>query len=93
MGEPEAGIRLDYIRRIINALAENRELEGLLGAPVEKHVVLLVEGGRFKFNALTPYGENQREYSADEKMRAAEIVDAIIKANYPGTESLPGELM
>jgi hypothetical protein len=86
----EAGIRLDYLSRIIDAIKSDKELESILGSPVEQHVVLLVEGGHFRFNSLTPFGENERQYTEVDKARAAEIVGGIIRAHYPGTENLPG---
>ena len=82
-------MRLDYLKRIIDAIAANRELESILGAPIERHVVVLVENGRFKFNQLTPTGEAKRSYTPPEQARAAEIVQTIIKQHYPGSEGLP----
>jgi len=86
----DAGIRLDYLSRIIDAIKSDKELESILGSPTDRHVVLIVEGGRFRFNALSPFGENERQYTEGEKARAAEIVGGIIRAHYPGTENLPG---
>ena len=89
MGRPVAGMRLDYMKRIVDAIAVDKELESVLGAPVDRHVVLLVEGGRFKFNALTPVGEEVKDYTSEQKARAAQIVQNIIKMNYPGNAGLP----
>ena len=86
---PAAGIRLDYLLRIVDALVGSEELKRILGEPVEKHIVLLVEDGRFRFNALTPFGEEEKEFTEEEKARAKAVVEGVVKVNYPGTEGLP----
>ncbi|MFC2162350.1 hypothetical protein ACFLRF_01595 [Candidatus Altiarchaeota archaeon] len=90
MGEPVAGIRLDYLANIINSILTDDELEGLLGAPLATHIALVVEDGRFQFNVLTPFGEDEKELSEEDKSKAMSIVERIIKSNFPGTEGLPG---
>jgi hypothetical protein len=89
MAEPVAGIRLDYLVKMMKAVLEDKELESILGAPIEKHIALVVEDGRFQFNVLTPFGEQEKPFTDEEKARAREIVGRIIKSNYPGTEGLP----
>ncbi len=86
---PVAGIRLDYLLKIVEGLRGNKELRNILGDPVEKHIVLLVEDGRFKFNSLTPYGGEEKTFAEEDRVRAKEIVESVINANYPGTEGLP----
>ncbi|MCX6694860.1 MAG: hypothetical protein NTU61_00995 [Candidatus Altiarchaeota archaeon] len=85
----QAGIRLDYLLRIVHAILENKELESMLGRPLEKHVALIVRNNRFQFNQLTPFGEKPRQLTQGEEARVREIVEGIIKSNYPGTEDVP----
>jgi len=85
----QAGIRLDYLLRITGAILANKELESILGSPLDKHVVLLVKDGRFQFNILTPFGEEKKPLKSEEEARARKIVEDIVKANYPGSEGIP----
>ena len=85
----QAGIRLDYLLKIVNALLQNRELESILGSPLDKHLVLLVKNNRFQFNQLTPFGEKERRLTPEEEASVRRIVEETIKSNYPGTENVP----
>ncbi|MBD3389097.1 MAG: hypothetical protein GF416_08420 [Candidatus Altiarchaeales archaeon] len=85
-----AGIRLDYLMKIMYDVRSSRELESIVGSPIEKHLVFLVDAdGNFRINALTPHGEPENRLSEEDTARATEIVTGIVKANYPGTENLP----
>jgi len=88
MAQP-LGIRLDFLSKLLEAIKSNKELESILGSPIERHMVLLVEGGKFRFRRLTPFGEAEKPLTAEELSRASEIVDALVMANKPGSESLP----
>ncbi|MBU0763099.1 MAG: hypothetical protein KKD39_08755 [Candidatus Altiarchaeota archaeon] len=90
MASPVAGIRLDYLLNICKQISSSGELAQILGVPVEKHIALLVQDGRFKFTQLTPFGDQAKAYSPEEQAMAQSIVDKIIKSNYPGQEGLPG---
>ncbi|MFH1404396.1 MAG: hypothetical protein ABIH11_09025 [Candidatus Altiarchaeota archaeon] len=90
MAEQLTGIRLDYLSKIMTAITEDDELESILGSPLERHIALVVKDGRFQFNVITPFGEGERDYGDEDKVRAQQIVTSIIKSNYPGTEGLPG---
>jgi hypothetical protein len=90
VGKIAAGIRLDYLLNIGNAIAKSKELEAILGSPVEKHVCVVVEDGRFRFKSLTPTGETKKDYTLQQQAQAAAIVEKLIRAHRPGHEDLPG---
>jgi len=89
MGRIVAGIRLDHLRHVLNAIAQNKELEAILGSPVERHVAVVVRDGKFRFNQLTPHGEEKKTFTPEDEARVRKIVDKIMHDFRPGMESLP----
>jgi len=85
----QAGMRLDYLLSIVNELLASKELESILGSPLEKHVALTVENGRFHFRQLTPFGEKAKVLTPEEDAMVRGIIKRIIKSHYPGTENMP----
>ena len=85
-----AGIRLEYLAKVVNSMLADRELEAVLGAPIGKHIVLIVEDGHFKFHTLAPNEELGKKYTKEQEAEAAMIVQRILLQNYPGQGDLPG---
>jgi len=89
VGKIAAGIRLDYLLNVGNAIAASRELEAVLGAPAAKHVAVVAENGKFRFKSLTPIGEQKKEFTPEQQAQAAAIVAKLMKAYHPDTVDLP----
>ncbi|MFH1836433.1 MAG: hypothetical protein ABH851_09620 [Methanobacteriota archaeon] len=86
---PITGIRLDYLMDIVNAITSDGELESILGSPLAKHIVLMVEEGEFRFRTLLPFDEPDKKYTKEVEKKAATIVQRLIKMHYPGAENMP----
>lgn len=84
------GMRLDFFLNIADRIIANSELEAIVGAPVEKHVALVVEDNHLRFYAVQPHGEEKRELTEAEKQRMQAITEEIIKTNFAGSNNLPG---
>ncbi|MBD3389095.1 MAG: hypothetical protein GF416_08410 [Candidatus Altiarchaeales archaeon] len=84
MDEENVGIRLDYLMNVIDALRSDSELESLLGSPVEKHLALVYKDNDLKIFTLTPYGEEERQHSEEDKARVREICGAALSAALKG---------
>ncbi|MBM3309282.1 MAG: hypothetical protein FJY77_03425 [Candidatus Altiarchaeales archaeon] len=72
-------IRVDVLMQIINKIMANKELEAILGAPLDKHFVVAVRNGRMKFNPIALKGERVRNQTDEQRKRVIAIVEGIIR--------------
>lgn len=83
-------MRLDYFLNIVDSVLVNKELEGIVGTPIDKHVALVVEDGHLRLVAVQPHGEEKRQLTDEQKKKMQEITEKIIKTNFAGSGNLPG---